>query len=143
MMAWLTQLAADRMPVARAWMETAIGSMVPLMTLTLGIIVASQIAGVRDRFGTLLLAVPVYLLFALVMVPVGAAAARIARLDVPGQRAVVFSGVTRNSLVVLPLALALPTSLGPVPLVVVTQTLVELVVMIVLVRLLPWLMPNR
>lgn len=45
-----------------------------------------------------------------------------------------FSGVTRNSLVVLPLVLALPTGFGLAPLVVVTQTLVELVVMVVLVR---------
>jgi ACR3 family arsenite efflux pump ArsB len=48
-----------------------------------------------------------------------------------------FSVATRNSLVVLPLALALPPSLGLAPLAVVTQTLVELVAMVVLVRLVP------
>lgn len=135
--AWLTQLAAPRVPAVRRWISAATGSMVPLMALTLAIIVTSQIAGVRERLGALLLAVPVYLLFAVVMVPLGRLAARVARLDVPGQRAVVFSGVTRNSLVVLPLAIALPASLGPVSLVVVTQTLVELVVMVLLVRLVP------
>lgn len=135
--AWLTQLAAPHVPAVRGWISAATGSMVPLMALTLAIIVTSQIAGVRERLSALLLAVPVYLLFPVVMVPLGGLAARVARLDVPAQRAVVFSGVTRNSLVVLPLAIALPASLGPVSLVVVTQTLVELVVMVVLVRLVP------
>lgn len=48
-----------------------------------------------------------------------------------------FSGTTRNSLVVLPIALTLPTDLQLAPLAVVTQTLVELVVMVVLVALVP------
>ena len=69
--------------------------------------------------------------------------ARLARLDVPVSRALVFGGVTRNSLVVLPLALALPERLALTPFVVVTQTLVELVGMVVLVRLVPALVRDR
>ena len=46
-------------------------------------------------------------------------------------------GGTRNSLVVLPLVLALPDDYQLAPLVVVTQTLVELLVMVALVRLVP------
>ena len=46
-------------------------------------------------------------------------------------------------LVVLPLALALPATLGIAPLAVVTQTLVELVAMVVLVRLVPRFIPER
>ena len=53
---------------------------------------------------------------------------------------VVFSGATRNSLVVLPLRLALPAAFDLAPLVVVTQTLVELVAMVVFVRLVPRLL---
>lgn len=49
----------------------------------------------------------------------------------------IFSGATRNSLVVLPLALALPAELAIAPLAVVTQTLIELVGMVVLVQLVP------
>ena len=52
-------------------------------------------------------------------------------------RAVIFSGATRNSLVVLPLALALPEPLALAALVVVTQTLVELIGMVLYVRFLP------
>ena len=40
-------------------------------------------------------------------------------------------------LVILPLALALPAALDVAPLVVVTQTLVELLVMVAMVRLVP------
>nr|WP_321573355.1 hypothetical protein [Georgenia subflava] len=113
------------------------------MMLTLAVVVASQIAGVGQQLAALLLAVPVYVLFAAVMIPVGAAAGRIARLDLPGRRAIVFSGATRNSLVVVPLVLALPAAFDLAPLVVVTQTLVELVVMVIFVRLIPRLLQSR
>ena len=64
-------------------------------------------------------------------------------LHVAARRALVFSGVTRNSLVVLPLALALPPALALAPLVVVTQTLVELVFMIGMIRVVPRMLPGR
>jgi len=140
--AGLTQLAAARTAAGRLVQRTVLAATVPSMMLTLAVVVASQVAGVGQRLAALLPVVPVYLLFAAVMVPVGSAAGRLARLDVPGRRAIVLSGVTRNSLVVLPLALALPAAFGLVPLVVVTQTLVELVLMVVLVRLVPHLVPQ-
>ena len=116
-------------------------AMVPLMVVTLFTVVASQIRGVGERLPALAAVVPLFVAFAAVMVALGVVAARWARLDVPAGRALVFSGATRNSLVVLPLALALPASLDPAPLVVVTQTLVELGVMVSLVRLVPRLLP--
>jgi ACR3 family arsenite efflux pump ArsB len=76
------------------------------------------------------------------MVPVGMLTGRVAGLDVPGKRAVVFSGATRNSLVVLPLVLALPAAFDLAPLVVVAQTLVELVVMVVFVKVVPRVIPR-
>lgn len=141
--AGLTQFAAARTRVGQAVQECVLGAMVPLMMLTLTVVVASQIAGVGEQLAALLLVIPVYVLFAAVMIPLGAAAGSIARLDVPGRRAVVFSGATRNSLVVLPLVLALPAAFDIAPLVVVTQTLVELVVMVIFVRLIPRLLPVR
>lgn len=141
--AGLTQLAAARTRWGSATHSVVSGAMVPLMMLTLALVVASQISAVGARIGSLALAVLVYVLFALVMVPIGALAGRIARLDVPARTAVVFSGVTRNSLVVLPLVLALPAAFDLAPLAVVTQTLVELVAMVVLVRLVPALLRRR
>lgn len=141
--AGLTQLAAARSRWGGAVQEIVLGAMVPLMMLTLAAVVASQIAEVGRQFGALLLTIPVYVLFAAVMVPIGAAAGKAARLDAPARRAVVFSGATRNSLVVLPLVLALPATFDLAPLVVVTQTLIELLVMVVFMRLIPRLIPAR
>lgn len=140
--AGLTQAAAARTRAGRALERSGLGAMVPLTMLTLAVVVTSQIHGVAQQLEALLLAVPVFILFAVVMVPIGAVAGRIAHLDVPGRRAIVFTGVTRNSLVVLPLVLALPAGLELAALVVVTQTLVELLVMVALVRLVPRLVPS-
>jgi len=108
--------------------------MVSLMMATLAVVIGSQIAAVGTRITSLLQVVPLYVAF---MVIVGVAAGRLVRLDVPATRALVFSGSTRNSLVVLPLALALPASLSLAALAVVTQTLVELIGVVILVRLVP------
>lgn len=110
---------------------------VPLMMLTLAVVVGSQIAAVGAEAMILIRVVPLYVAFLAMMLLVGLAAGTVTRLDGPAKRALIFSGSTRNSLVVLPLALALPTALNVVPLVVVTQTLVELVGMVIFVRLVP------
>lgn len=128
--------------VGRRIMAVMAALMVPLMMATLAVVVGSQITGVRQELGSLVAVVPLYAAFLLVMVPLGLLAARAARLDAPATLAVVFSGATRNSLVVLPLALALPEPLALAALVVVTQTLVELVGMVALVRFLPGLVPG-
>ncbi|MET1035755.1 MAG: bile acid:sodium symporter [Arthrobacter sp.] len=143
-LAALTQLLARRAQTgagARAVAATLQALMVPLMMATLAVVVGSQIVGVGRGPASLLAVVPVYVAFLLVMVPAGLLAARTARLDVPSTRALVFGGATRNSLVVLPLALALPEPLAAAALAVVTQTLVELVGMVALVRIVPRLAP--
>lgn len=136
-LALLTQILAGRHRVARR-VETGVqAAMVPLMIVTLVVVVGSQIFEVTGSLGHLLIAVPVFVAFILIVAPLGAVVGKVARLDVPGRRAVIFSGVTRNSLVVLPLALALPAAFALSPLVVVTQTLVELVAMVVMVAAVP------
>lgn len=136
-LAALTQRVAQRRRWAQLLERGASAVMVPLMMATLGVVVAAHIAGVRDQLSNLLLAVPVYVAFAAIMIPIGMLVGRMARLGVPQQRALVLSGVTRNSLVILPLVLALPTEYELVPLVVVTQTLVELLIMVSMIRLIP------
>jgi ACR3 family arsenite efflux pump ArsB len=138
----IVQAISRRHPAGRAIERATTAAMVPLMMLTLAVVVGSQIAAVGADALTLLRLVPIYAAFAVVMVAVGLGAARVAGLTVPDSRAVVFSGVTRNSLVVLPLALALPAELAIAPLAVVTQTLVELLVLVALVRLVPRLTPT-
>lgn len=118
------------------------GAMVPLMMVTLAVVIGSQITAVGDQVTELVRVVPLYVAFVVLAVAVGLFAGRLARLDVPATRAVMFASATRNSLVVLPLALALPASLAIASLAVVTQTLVELVAMVILVRLVPRLAPT-
>ena len=137
----LVQWWARNARPGRAIEAAMAAAMVPLMMATLGVVVGSQIAAVGSKLGQLLAVIPIYVVFAMVMLVVGIFAGRAARLDVASVRALVFSGATRNSLVVLPLALALPAAFALTPLVVVTQTLVELVAMVAFVKLVPRLVP--
>ena len=135
----LTRNAAPRLRSADRLASAATALMVPLMMATLLLVVASQVPHVASRPDVVARVIPLFVTFAVVMPAVGDVAGRIARQRRQERLALAFSGTTRNSLVVLPLALALPDSMGMAPIVVVTQTLVELVVMAVGVRLLPHL----
>lgn len=142
-LAALTQALARRRRIGTRIMDVMSAAMVPVMMATLTVVVASQIDAVRSEGSQLIAAVPIFVAFLLVMAVVGWATARVTCQDVPAARALIFSGATRNSLVVLPLALALPPPLSLAAVVVVTQTLVELVGMVVYVRLIPRLVPAR
>ena len=139
----LVQALARRHRAGRAVENVMAGAMVPLMMATLAVVIGSQIAAVGSEVAALARVLPLYVAFVVIAVALGKVAARVGRLDVPATRAVMFSTATRNSLVVLPLALALPASLSIAPLAVVTQTLVELVAMVILVRLVPRLNPAQ
>jgi len=138
----IVQAVARRHHAGRVIERVMAGAMVPLMMVTLAVVIGSQIAAVGSAALTLLRVVPLYVAFLVVMPIAGLAVSRVTRLQVPETRAVMFSGATRNSLVVLPLALALPAELAIAPLAVVTQTLIELVGMVVFVRLVPKLTPT-
>ena len=117
---------------------------VPVMALTLLVVVASQLPKIGDSLGRVAAVVPVYVAFLVVMAAAGALVARAFGLGTREGRALVFTGATRNSLVVLPLALALPAAFDLTPAVVVTQTLVELAGLLVYVRVVPaWLLPGE
>jgi len=68
----------------------------------------------------------------------GALGSRAAKLPATTARTVTFSSTTRNSLVVLPLALALPEDIrGLAAAAVITQTLIELVCELIYIRAVP------
>ncbi|TDD33118.1 arsenic resistance protein [Saccharopolyspora elongata] len=140
-LAWLTQGWAARRPVGRRVADALGTTMVPLMAATLLTVVASQVPKLGDGLAEVARVVPFYVVFLVVMAFAGLAVAHVFRLDVPASRAIVFTGATRNSLVVLPLALALPDTLAIAAVVVVTQTLVEVVGMVIYVRAVPRLLP--
>ena len=99
---------------------------------------ASHITAVVRDINVLLPVIPVYVAFVLLAPLMGIVAARLFALPALTARAVTFSASTRNSLVVLPLALALPEDVrGLAATVVILQTLIELVAELLYVRLIP------
>jgi ACR3 family arsenite efflux pump ArsB len=141
-LAAITQAIARRHRAGLIVMDAMAAAMVPVMMLTLAVVVASQIEAVRTQWSSLITVVPIFVGFLVIMAIAGLAVGKAASLDVPATRALIFSGATRNSLVVLPLALALPQTLALAAVVVVTQTLVELVGMVIYVRLIPRMTPS-
>lgn len=125
--------AARSQAGARA--STVLGLLpVPATALVLFIVVAAVLPQLGQARDAALGVAPVYIAFALFAPLAGWLVARLFRLAPPAGRAVAFSGATRNSLVVLPLALAVPGAVPLLPAIVVTQTLVELVAELVYVR---------
>ncbi|CAH0217820.1 hypothetical protein SRABI128_02127 [Microbacterium sp. Bi128] len=136
-LAAFTQFLARRFSLARRVEKTMDAGMAPIMTVTLAVIVAAQVDVVRANASALWGLVPIYVAFLVIAAALGIVVARVLRQDVASSRALMFSAATRNSLVILPLALALPAPLAPAAAAVVTQTLVELVGMLVMVRVVP------
>ena len=107
---------------------------VPATALVLFIVVAAVVPQLGQTLGRTLSVVPVYVAFAVLAPLVGWAVARLAGLTPEAGRAVAFSAGTRNSLVVLPLALVVPGAIPLVPAIIVTQTLIELLAELVYIR---------
>lgn len=110
---------------------------VPATALVLALIIAFVVPRLGLATGAVRQALPVYLLFAMLAPALSWLMARLWSLPAPSGRALVFSGATRNALVILPLALAIPDALPVIPAVVVTQTLVELLAELVYIRWVP------
>ncbi|MFK0311773.1 arsenic resistance protein [Pseudomonas sp. NPDC090233] len=137
-LAVLTSAGARRSRVISNWNDAWAWMPVPTMALVLVAVIGSQIAVVLRDFERLLPVIPVYLGFMLLAPVLGFVSARLFHLPGAEARSVTFSAATRNSLVVLPLALALPEDLrGLAAAAVITQTLVELVFELVYVRVVP------
>ncbi|MDR7068092.1 ACR3 family arsenite efflux pump ArsB [Pseudoxanthomonas japonensis] len=110
---------------------------VPATALVLLIVIAAVAPQLGPALRAAMSALPYYIAYAIAAPLLGLAIARAFRLRAPAARSVGFATATRNSLVVLPLALTVPNALPTVPAVVVTQTLVELAAMLVYIRLMP------
>ncbi|MCM2479307.1 arsenic resistance protein [Serpentinimonas maccroryi] len=110
---------------------------VPATALVLFVVVAAMVPQLGAAIEPALRVIPLYVAFAVVAPLIGWTVARLSRLDAPAGRAVAFSAGTRNSLVVLPLALAVPGAIPVLPAIIVTQTMVELVASVIYMRLIP------
>ncbi|TDR48107.1 ACR3 family arsenite efflux pump ArsB [Pseudomonas brenneri] len=138
LLAVLTCAGARRSPGIARWNQGWAWMPVPAMATVLLVVIGSQIAFVAQEIEQLLPVIPVYLGFMLLAPVVGALTARAFRLPAATARSVTFSSTTRNSLVVLPLALALPEDMRMLAAAaIITQTLIELVCELIYIRVIP------
>lgn len=134
-LAALVQLWAARNPVGEG-VSNALGLLpVPATALVLFIVIAALIPQLETAIGATLKVIPVYVAFAVIAPLLGWIVARLLRLEAAAGRAVAFSAGTRNSLVILPLALAVPGAIPVLPAIIVTQTMVELLSELIYIRL--------
>ena len=110
---------------------------VPATALVLFIVVAAVMPQLGQTLDRTLSVVPVYVAFSVLAPLIGWAVSRLAGLTPEAGRAVAFSAGTRNSLVVLPLALVVPGAIPLVPAIIVTQTLIELLAQLAYIRIIP------
>lgn len=138
LLAVLTSAGARRSRLVERWNDAWAWMPVPAMAAVLIVVIGSQIALVAQELEQLLPVVPVYLGFMLLAPMLGALTAWVFRLPASTARSVTFSSATRNSLVVLPLALALPADIRALAAAaVITQTLIELVCELIYIRVIP------
>jgi len=129
---WATRSAAG----ARA--TSVLGLLpVPATAFVLFVVVAAVVPQLGPALDDTFRVVPIYVAYAVIAPLAGWGMSRLFRLDAPAGRAVAFSAATRNSLVVLPLAFAVPGAFPLLPAIIVTQTLIELVSELAYVRLAP------
>jgi len=123
---------ADKILNSSAWLP------VPFMALTLFVVVASQIGKLSTYIDLIIKVIPIYIAFMIIMPIISRFLVRLFNLDIQSGRALIFGGAIRNSLVVLPLALALPDGVSTlVAAIIVTQTIVELIGSLIYIRLIP------
>lgn len=116
---------------------------VPLLALVLFAVAAGQVGQVSASLGVMGRVLPLFVVFLIVAALLARLVAWALRLPVAEGRVLAFSFGSRNSFVVLPLALALPAGFENAVVVVVFQSLVELFGMLVFLHLVPrWLFPT-
>ena len=124
--------------------STVLGMLaVPATALVLFVVTAAVVPRLGSAMNAVLHVLPIYVAFAISAPLIGWSIGRLFRLDAPAGRSVAFSAATRNSLVVLPIAFAIPGAVPVLPAVIVAQTLVELVSELLYVRFIGKLGPAQ
>ncbi|MGM0913099.1 MAG: arsenic resistance protein [Pseudomonadota bacterium] len=142
--AWLTQRLARRFSNARHLVQGLGWLPVPLLAAVLLVVAATQVAGMQGLSGVLLQVLPLFVGYLALAALLGCTLGRLFRLAPPAARTLTFSLGTRNSFVMLPIALALPQGWQAAVVVIVFQSLVELFGMLAFLRWVPGrLIPDR
>lgn len=135
--AGLVQVWGGRVPAGRRAAALLGVLPVPATALVLFVVIAAVLPQLGPALDAALRVVPVYAAYAVAAPLLGWGTGRLFGLDAAAGQSLAFSAATRNSLVVLPLAFAVPGGVPLLPAVIVTQTLIELASELVYVRLLP------
>lgn len=135
--AGLTELWLEAAPERSLWRERLALAPVPLLALVVFLIAAAQAATVRGSMSVLLAVTPLFVAFLPASLAVAWVLTRLFGLTERAGRTLAFSLGTRNSFVVLPLALALPAGWEAAAVVIVYQSLVELLGMVLWLALVP------
>lgn len=116
---------------------------VPLLAAVVFLIAGAEVEAVRAALPVVADIAWLFALYLACAVAIGVVLARAAALAPRAARSLVFSLATRNSFVVLPLALALPAPWQAAAVAIVVQSLVELIGLMILLRLVARLVPER
>ncbi|WP_188639455.1 arsenic resistance protein [Vreelandella lutescens] len=137
LLAWLTEYAAQSHPTVKRAAH-ALGLMpVPLLACVLLIIAATQVTQVLAMRQLLWQTIVIFLAFLIVAALLGKGLGQLFKLSPASARTLVFSFGTRNSFVMLPIALTLPHGWQAAVVVIVCQSLVELFGMVAFIRWVP------
>ncbi|MFP4138573.1 MAG: arsenic resistance protein [Halomonas sp.] len=142
--AWLTRRLARRLLFAQRLVAGLGWLPVPLLAAVLLLVAATQVAGMEGVSGVLLPVLPLFVGYLVLAALLGMVLGRLFGLSAPAARTLTFSLGTRNSFVMLPIALALPQGWQAAVAVIVFQSLVELFGMLAYLRWVPGrLLPDR
>ncbi|MCW4148919.1 MULTISPECIES: arsenic resistance protein [Halomonadaceae] len=142
LLAWLTETGAAQSAVLKRGVEVMGWLPVPLLTAVVFLIAASQVHLIIESQEMLGQIAVLFVLYLLVAALVGKTLHMLFRLPTASGRTLVFSLGTRNSFVVLPLAIALPDIWAASVVVIVLQSLVELLGMVTYLAWVPRLVKH-
>lgn len=124
----------------RAWLRERLAWWpVPLLALVVFLIAGAQVGAIRDALPLLPAVVPLFVVFLALAALIAKGLTELLTLPADQGRTLAFSLGTRNSFVVLPLALSLPADWHVATVVIVVQSLVELFGMTIYL----WWVPRR
>lgn len=142
--AMLTERWTEATAKGARWRDYLGWGPVPLLATVLFLIATSQVGAVRGAGALLPTLLPVFIGFLLSMALFARGLAWSLRLPTEAGRTLAFSLTTRNSFLVLPLALTLPGGWEVAVVVIVFQSLIELIGMVIFLRWVPgMLFPRR
>jgi len=140
----VTQVSESKNKIGKAILNFSAWLPVPFMALTFFVVIASQIGILYNNQKEIWAVIPIYITFAVVAPFIGKFSAKIFNVDSYGSRAISFSTSTRNSLVVLPLAFALPAPENQlIAIIIVTQTIIEIFFELIYIKIIPILIKDH